>query len=97
MAEYIITCIITDDTARKADEAYKSITNVGTADRRFSTLEVVLRIENGGEFYVGTGSDRVKVEVVTKEVMDGMWENKYIRTHKDDKGENNLLNLPKCE
>jgi hypothetical protein len=105
MAEFTIDCIVTDDIKKaqlsKEDE-YKSIIRVGITrvetgkQEEVDVVKVILRIENGDEFYVVTGSDRVKVEVVTEKVMDEAWVNKYIRTHKDGKGNNNLLNRPKC-
>lgn len=53
--------------------------------------EVIELIGNGDEFYVGTGAERVKVNVVPKDNPT------YIRTEGDGTHVNDLLHQPQCK
>lgn len=88
-----ITCINKDDR----NDPYESITHVGGKNSdgtswKETQQQIIKDIDSGEwEYYVGTGSNRVRV--VTAESPYG---NRYIKTEADDTTSNNLLSLPEC-
>jgi hypothetical protein len=87
MADLQVTCITKPHPATR----HEGITHLGGSGWRWAVAQVIQSIEaRTNTFYTSVSGVRAKVEVVQGPT------GKYVRTHRDGRPTDNLLELPQC-
>ncbi len=98
MASYRIVCTTQEPTGASHDEAHIVAVGVGndpdSADRRFEVDEVRENLDQGDTFYTKSEATEKTAEVEKYDCSCGY---ETIRTKPDDRIDNNLDDLRKCD